>query len=408
MGGYGGSFQTSVYYAKINSDGSVGAWTTSSNSLPQGLYEGGSVTHNGYIYYIGGLDSGSSFVDTTYFAKQNADGSIGVWSTSTSHLPQGVGEAGVTLANGRVYVVGGGGNSGYLHTTYYASLNSDGSVGAWTTSTTTLPQVLDGPALATSNGYLYAAGGTNNTADQDTVYYAKLNADGSIPSWATSTNTLPQPLLYSDATVLNGYLYVMAGQDDGDTQDTVYSAPLNFTSQESIANPIAGNTVSLTTPAGTHITTFSEAASSTTDTGYTYPLGLSQFSFITDNASNQITLTFQTSLKPTQVTARKYNSTTRVYTTIPGAVVVSTTLNGQPALSLTYTITDGGTLDQDGVVNGTITDPVGLAVANSPAIAAPNTGFGEPQSNNTALLVASAWLIILVLGVRLLATKRPR
>ena len=49
------------------------------------------------------------------------------------------------------------------------------------------------------------------------------------------------------------------------------------------------------------------------------------------------------------------------------------TIDGQSVLKATYSITDGGALDQDGLADGTITDPVGLATV---AVNAPNTGLG--------------------------------
>lgn len=401
MGGYGGSFQTSVYYAKINTDGSIGSWSTSPHALPQGLYEAGAVSQNGYIYVIGGLNSSSSALDTTYYAKQNSDGSIGTWSTSSNHLPQGVDDAAIALANGRVYVLGGSGNSSFLQTAYSTSFNTDGSIGSWSTSATTLPQTLDGATASAANGYLYLAGGDNGIGTQAGVYYTKLASDGSIGAWTTSTNSLPQPLQYADAMIYEGNLYVMTGQNSGLTQDTVYSAPLNFVSQSSITNPVTNQTVSLATPLGTNITAFSQAASTAPDNGYSYPLGLTHFSFTTDNLTNQITITLQTSLQPNQVIARKYNDTTKTYSAIPGATIASTTLNGQPALGITYTITDGGSLDEDGTVNGSITDPIGLAVANSPAVTAPNTGYGQPPSS-IPLVIAGGSTIVLALGSALL------
>lgn len=58
---------------------------------------------------------------------------------------------------------------------------------------------------------------------------------------------------------------------------------------------------------------------------------------------------------------RKYNPITSSYTTIDSAVLTATTINGQPAVTATYQVVDGGPLDTDGVENGVIVDPVGFA-----------------------------------------------
>lgn len=49
--------------------------------------------------------------------------------------------------------------------------------------------------------------------------------------------------------------------------------------------------------------------------------------------------------------------------TLDGASVKNETINGANVVKLTYTVTDGPSLDDDGVANGTIIDPAGLGTA---------------------------------------------
>lgn len=82
-------------------------------------------------------------------------------------------------------------------------------------------------------------------------------------------------------------------------------------------------------------------------------------------------------LDPQAVVVRKYNTNTNTYTTLTSEnsnLEVSRTTLG--SLRIEYDITDGGELDQDGVANGTIVDPVGPALS---AVSAPNTGLGRLQ-----------------------------
>lgn len=101
------------------------------------------------------------------------------------------------------------------------------------------------------------------------------------------------------------------------------------------------------------------------DPDYQYPVDLVDFCLLVPSfgATTTVTLTFETDRSPSDVTARKYNSGTDSYTTIQDADISATTLNGNPALQLIYDISDGGELDSDGIANGEILDPVGLAVA---------------------------------------------
>jgi hypothetical protein len=70
---------------------------------------------------------------------------------------------------------------------------------------------------------------------------------------------------------------------------------------------------------------------------------------------------------------RKYNNITHAYATVTSTTISTVTLSGKVATKVSYKITDGGSLDQDGATNGVIIDPVGLA---DPSVGAPNTGLG--------------------------------
>jgi photosystem II stability/assembly factor-like uncharacterized protein len=141
----------------------------------------------------------------------------------------------------------------------------------------------------------------------------------------------------------------------------IKNTPANLTDAE------GGKPITITTPSGTTITCSSalkESAQVAQDGAYDYPLGLVNFCFDTNAQENQVSLTFVTDLKPNEAVARKYNPTTQTYFDIPGAVISETTLEGQHALMVSYTITDNGQLDLD-PTSGKIIDPVGLATLSN-------------------------------------------
>ncbi len=116
-----------------------------------------------------------------------------------------------------------------------------------------------------------------------------------------------------------------------------------------------------------------ESSNTTADSGYNYATGLVKFS------ANCGTPGYTTTAKVTvfgvsasNLVLRKYNPNTNAYFTITTATIIDTTIGGQSAAVATYQIKDGGPLDTDGVANGTIVDPVGLA---SLVVSVPNTGF---------------------------------
>jgi hypothetical protein len=211
LGGNIGNLATSsVYYAKLNTDGTIGSWTPTT-SLPGTRGAGQSFVNNGYIYMIGGYDtpaSTSAGDNNVWYAKLNADGTVGTWNT-TSSLSNGRSEFRSVVANGYVYTLGGldSGNN-ITAVNQYAKLNADGTVGTWNT-TTSFPVERVDIGAATANGYVYVVGGTSNSSDLNTTIYAKLNPDGTIGAWTTSTSTLPAPAAGIGSGYYNGYLYVV-------------------------------------------------------------------------------------------------------------------------------------------------------------------------------------------------------
>jgi len=218
---------TGVYYAKLNADGSVGSWTTSSNSLPSSRTAATAVVANGYIYVMGGILSGTGPMDTVYYAKLAADGSVGSWSTSSSTLPDLRSDATSVYANGYLYVIGGF-KDAVQQSVFYAKVNADGSVGSWTTEATNILPT-SGRYRATSvyaNGYVYVMGGPFGGAD---VSYARLNTNGSVGTWTNIVGSLPAVREDATSVVSNGYVYVIGGSADSGTSgnSTVYYAKLN-------------------------------------------------------------------------------------------------------------------------------------------------------------------------------------
>jgi len=408
IGGYHNGYFDTVYYATLNGDGSVGSWNTTT-ALPQAIVRTKSVVYGGYVYVAGGDNGGS--LDTVYYAKLNADGSVGSWTTSPNSLPQTVEGAGVIAYGGYMYVMGGVNvGTSYLDTVYYAKLNADGSVGSWTTSPNSLPHVAADAAVVTYNGFVYVIGGYGNGFLSST-YYTDLNADGSVGSWTTSPNSLPQTIEMATSVANDGYVYVMSGYNTLSSINTVYYAQISSVSSTAVSNGAGSGTVAISTPSSTNITCSSgvtESSLATQDTSYSYPLGLVNLCFATNFTNNQISLTFVTSLAPSQVVARDYNSSTESYMNIPGAVITETTYNGQPALQLTYTITDNGLLDSNPTI-GLITDPVGLAVvgassSNGSSVKPPDTGFGAATTTSPWIMFgicSSAALSLIMIGTRL-------
>lgn len=201
----------------------------------------------------------------------------------------------------------------------------------------------------------------------------------------------------------SGDVYVT---DTNNTRVQKFSYPAvsnTFTNQ-----PISGASANITldTPWYTAITcanAVTEASLTTQDSGKAYPLGLVNFCLTVPSGSSiPVSLTFVTDLTTSQVTARKYNSNTHTYSDIAGATITDTTVSGQHALKLSYTVTDGGSLDMDGTANGAIVDPVGLAIADTSSATSALASTGD---NTQLIFVAAGVFLATGISIGLISRK---
>lgn len=350
----------------VSTDGGAN-WQTSSVDQSARYWESASISDNGGKILVGGEnDSNSSSLD--YFSNDGGDN----WTDISPDMGKLAFTTRATMSSsGDKLVVATYGYDSGEYDAVYESTN-DGS--SWADISPDDADINHWNAIAISgNGSELAVQDSN-----DKMYISDDNgaswtaedpgqADDDTDSWRSIdfNNSGSRIVTVSDA-----YAYVG------------YDAALDVVTTN-FANAEDGKGITLTTPGGTTITCHSpvkESSLSAQDGAYSYPLGLVDFCFSGADTSNEITLTFVTNLKPNQVAVRKYNPTTKQYATITGADITETTVGGQHALQVTYTIADNGPLDTDPTV-GEVADPVGLAVlASAPTVSAPNTGLAHQSA----------------------------
>lgn len=235
VGGYNGSYQTTVRYSTTNNGGrgQTSTWTTNATDLtaiyPSGTGYGKTVAFNGYLYLIGGASSSSNPQTTVAYAPLSADGSVGSWTTTSSMQTPRLQHAAFAY-NGYLYAIGGQ-TTGSVNTATveYAKINSNGTVGAWAyaSSLNSTWGGLSGLNATAYNGYLYVAGGTNSSGVQTEVQYAQTNTDGTLGSW-TATTSFTTARKYHGVVAVNGYLYIIGGFiSSGNYLSDVQAAPIN-------------------------------------------------------------------------------------------------------------------------------------------------------------------------------------
>lgn len=217
----GGSYSTSTHTSTINTDGTLGAWTTS-NSLPSIVARHQAVVTINRIYLLGGFNGGS-YTDAVYTAPINTDGTLGTWVATTA-LPVATGDAQAIVTKNRVYLLGGRNNSSYLGTVYTAPINTDGTLGAWS-STSSLPTILSEFQAVVTRYKVYILGGLAGD-DSSAVYTAPINSDGTLGAWVTGAS-LPAAVWASQAVVTNNRVHLLGGCVDGSFSGNTYTAPIS-------------------------------------------------------------------------------------------------------------------------------------------------------------------------------------
>lgn len=171
--------------------GTVGSWTAQAN-LPQALIQGGAASWGDTVYIIGGSTtvSASNAVNTVYFANA-VNGQIQSWQAGPS-LPQALQTVFTGVVGNWLIVAGGQTASGATSgTVYYAAINADGSLGAWRTGPSLpTPVVNSNPQWGTAitDGALILLGGVtpgNNVTSA--VQTLSVAAEGLADAWQSQT-----------------------------------------------------------------------------------------------------------------------------------------------------------------------------------------------------------------------------
>lgn len=234
------SFDTldTIYYAKINDNGTIGSWTPTT-PLPFPMYGHPALIEGNRMYLLGyGYDSNYSIQTGIYSTQINPDGGLGTWS-KISGLPydsQMVEVNSFVELNGYIYVFGFFDKDWYVsRDTFYAKLNEDGSIGSWQKtsefpfSLTSRSQIVASRNQIYRYGLIYSAFNVHRFA-----YVATVREDGSLSNWVEAKPDLPWPQQYLDGMVVgaNGYLFSLGGIDiDGYSARNVF---VSKTSQDGV------------------------------------------------------------------------------------------------------------------------------------------------------------------------------
>ncbi|MBA3052568.1 MAG: T9SS type A sorting domain-containing protein, partial [Candidatus Omnitrophica bacterium] len=226
-----------VYSAQVNNSGTVGEWREEINSLPEKRCYYAGVSYKDYVYVIGGLSYGyTNYAQrTVFFARINDDGTMGNWETTTP-LPLELGSNSAAIVGDHIYVVGGYSKYSKEKVVLYTKVNADGTLGNWK-NTTQLPSCRFFHSTVSKDKKIYVLGGFDaNNGVCDTVLMSTVNDDGTLNSWECTT-PLPVPRASGSAAIVGNKIYWTGGLNpfisysnyinSGETRDTVWYTSVN-------------------------------------------------------------------------------------------------------------------------------------------------------------------------------------
>ena len=260
----------SIKYGTVNQDGdastvgqSVGTSTAPCNnatptdcSLPGTTYIGnmlaGAIITNGYLYIIGGCTNNACSTTTgnvAYVAISSTGQMVrpatcpsgtyrgNAWCVDTTNVVSGgIAATSPVVFGGRIYLVGGLDGGGNTNTIVRTTVNTDGSISAWTSQSMTGVGATNvsyhyafaranAASASTNPGNLYIFGGCTTstsagcTAYTSNVFKCNIQTSGAIQGCSTSgqlqIGVIPggtnQGLAIMSGTVYAGYVYLIGG-----------------------------------------------------------------------------------------------------------------------------------------------------------------------------------------------------
>ena len=193
--------------------------------LPTNLYLSGVVVTKNKVFIIGGYN-GQTAVNTIYSATVNADGTLGAFA-SYGTLPAALCDTQVIVTENTVYLIGGYNGTTEVSNVYSATIDVNGNLGAFT-SIANLPAARSGHQAFITKNTLYVVGGWTAGVPANTVYVSTISATGGLGAFSTGT-ALPISVSGHKVIYTKNKVYLIGGYNGTSWLNTVYSAPIAST-----------------------------------------------------------------------------------------------------------------------------------------------------------------------------------
>jgi hypothetical protein len=153
-----GGIIASVERAAVMPDGSLGPWTSTA-PLPVARTGHAAATSGSRVYVLGGSPADASYTSVIY-AEVLPDGSLGSWNPTSSLTGARV-SSGAVVLGGALHAIGGVGFSAICVDAETAIILPDGSLGPWSAASAMQARRCDADTAASAT-HVYAVGGNTS------------------------------------------------------------------------------------------------------------------------------------------------------------------------------------------------------------------------------------------------------
>lgn len=163
------------------------------------------------IFVFGGSNGAGVQSNAIQSATLDANGTIGAWSNIALTLPSGMSNFQVVVARNYLYLLAGVSAGNANNFIYRTPIDSLGNLGNWQTAGV-LPQGVSGHQVVVTTTRMYIIGGSidGGITTIDNVYYAGIATDGSLGTW-TAGPALPFGMQHTRVAVTKGRIYLLGG-----------------------------------------------------------------------------------------------------------------------------------------------------------------------------------------------------
>jgi hypothetical protein len=216
----------------ITADGTIGSWEGSTalpaprsfHALIAATPFNSRVDGHGFLFLLGGTNSGGEAISDVSVAALNSDGTLQTWQNSRP-LPEALHSAGAVIFRSTIYVAGGAtGENVPVSTVYRAGIMQDGQLGEWE-ELPGLPTAVAYHGFVSFGGYLYTVGGETGIAVPDAgnqltgtkqIFYSRINLrTGDIDNWTENPAAIGKERSKHSALILGGSMFISSGLYSG-------------------------------------------------------------------------------------------------------------------------------------------------------------------------------------------------